>query len=158
VGGYVLYQQTIVTWWYPVAAAAVVAAATAPVMYGRWRIMTTSDNAALNILCHLYVIGSVAYFAFLCGNYVFADTATGHKEEVTVVEKYKKTHRKYRTVGRRRRVQNGTYDNFFLRVEFSGGTDKELSVTRSVYNKTRNGSVMTLYMQKGLFGFPVMKR
>lgn len=156
--GFVFYGKTIIVWWYPVAAAMAVACVTAPLFYDKWGIVTKSSGKWLNALCHMYIIGSIAYFAFLGGNYILADTTTGHKEHATVAAKQKKTHKKYRTVGRRRRIPNGTYDTFSLYLEFENGTKKEISVTRSTYNKSRTGSTRTLYMQKGLLGFPVIKK
>ncbi|WP_288317718.1 hypothetical protein [Xylanibacter caecicola] len=157
IAGYIFYCDTIITWWYPIAAALVPAVATAPQFYNKWRIATTSDKAAINVICHLIVVGSVLYASLLGANYLFADTTTDHVVHATILSKSKETHKKYRTVGRRRRVQNGTYDTFHLYLGFADGSKKSMTVTRSEYNRVRTGGTKTLSLQKGLFGFTVIK-
>ena len=145
------------TWWYPIAAALIPAAATAPRLYNKWRALTTSDKAVINVICHLVVVGSVLYASLLGANYLFADATTGHKVQATILAKHKETHDKYRTVGRRRRVKNGTYDTFHLCLGFADGRKKDMTVTRSEYNRVRTGGTKTMSLQRGLLGFTVIK-
>lgn len=157
IAGYIFYSNTIITWWYPIAAALIPAAATAPRLYGKWRALTTSDKAVINVICHLVVVSSVLYASLLGANYLFADATTGHKVQATILAKHKETHDKYRTVGRRRRVKNGTYDTFHLCLGFADGRKKDMTVTRSEYNRVRTGGTKTMSLQRGLLGFTVIK-
>lgn len=158
IAGYIFYCDTIITWWYPIAAAMVPAIITAKQFYGKWSIMTGSDNRIFNIICHLYVVGAVLYSSLLGANYLFADSTTEHKVQATVISKYKKTHKKYRTVGRRRTISNGTYDSYHICLGFADGTKKSMSVQLNTYNKTRTGGTKTLNLQKGFLGFTVIKK
>lgn len=157
IAGYIFFCDTIITWWYPIAAALIPAAATAPRFHGKWRALTTSDNTAINVICHLVAAGSVLYASLLGANYLFADATTGHEVQATILAKHKETHDKYRTVGRRRRVKNGTYDTFHLCLGFADGRKKNMTVTRSEYNKVRTGGTKTMSLQRGLLGFTVIK-
>lgn len=156
-GGYVLYQKTVITWWWPVAVAMAVAGITVRSLYGKWSVLTTSGNRTLNILCHFFAVGSVAYFAILGINYFFADAGTRHTEEVRVIDKSIRKHQKYRAVGRRRRVADGTYSNYYICVEFADGTGKEIPVTHAFYSRARKGATTVLEIQKGFFGIMVIK-
>lgn len=154
---YVIYGKTMICFWTPVIVAVLVAAVSASFMAGRWRWLTTSDNKILNVSCHLFVVGCVVYSVFLLGNYYMADTNTTHTENVYVEKKEMVKRRKTRRVGRNRYVSDGYRYEYYIHVKREGDSGlKEISVSKSVYNRLRASSIADLEMRKGLFGYPVV--
>ena len=157
VGGYMIYENTLSPWWIPVGIALMIAAITSP-FYKKWGWLTAYKSKTVNLLCHLIGMGSLGYALFLAGNYGLADPSSTYEEEVVVQQKFQKTHKKTRRVGRRRVVADGERKNYYLQVTFKNGMEKEIPVSLSVYNKTRTGGTNTFTFQRGFFGFPVIRR
>ncbi len=154
--GYALYERTLVVWWWPVAAAAAVAAVTMP-LHSRWRWLTESDSRSLNLLCHIYVVCLSAYFCLVGGNFLLSDRASSHGETVVVSEVMKKQHKKYRRLTHNRVVQSGVTYSYYMKAVFADGTSKRLRLSAEAYGKTRPNSRRTVYLERGFFGFSVIR-
>lgn len=156
-GSYASYERTLVVWWWPLIAAAAATLLSAPRIVDAWRHLTGSEDRPLNFACHLFVVGSCTLFAFLGGNYLLADPATPYEEEVLVEARTHDTRQQYRTLRHHRRVPAGKRDLYYLHLRFADGTRKRLQVSRSHYNRTREGARLVLTLRRGLLGFPVIR-
>ena len=47
---------------------------------------------------------------------------------------------------------------YYIGVVFGNGMRKDIPVTRSVYNRTRQGAPTELQLDRGLFGMPVVRK
>jgi len=146
-----------VAWWLPAAAAAAVAAATAAPFADKWRRLTATRDTAANIACHICIAGSLSYAALTGGNFIFADAEPTYEVSCTVGAKFEKTRTIYRTAVHHRRIPVGKRTCYYLRLEFDDGTAKTVAVRPEVYNSTGGGGRKSLKLQRGLFGFPVIR-
>ncbi|MDE6268653.1 MAG: hypothetical protein K2M04_06185 [Muribaculaceae bacterium] len=156
-GGIALYHLTLTKWWIPVIPGAVAAIATLPAFYNKWDVLTGVSSNWVNMLCHVFVAGSVGYFLFLGVNFWCADAGTDVAEKAEVVEKFQKSHTRYRRVSRRTRVADGHYYTYHLMLRLEDGEEKEVSVPLKTYNRTRTGSMREIHVQKGALGMRVIK-
>ena len=79
--GYNIYEDTLAAVWIPVGVGLVVAVVTLP-LYKKWIWLTTMEQKAVNILCHVVCVGVISCSLFLVGNYRMAapaSTATYNK-------------------------------------------------------------------------------
>lgn len=112
----------------------------------------------LNAVCSLIIAGTLTYFALLGCNYWFSDPTSQVKEQVTVIEKFRKEHQRYRRVGRNRMAPSGEhYYSYSIVVKFSDGTVKEIPTAQSAYSRTRINSSLTYNVGVGCLGFRVIK-
>ena len=128
--GYNIYEDTLAAVWIPVGVGLVVAVVTLP-LYKKWIWLTTMEQKAVNILCHV---------------------------TVTVLEKLIKEHEKRRKVGKHRYVSDGVRKEYYLKVAFEDGAIETLHVSTATYNKARKGKPKVLTLQKGGFGLPVITK
>ena len=80
------------------------------------------------------------------------------EEKVTVLSKHIETHKQTRRVGNHRYVPAGERKEYYLQVIFENGTRKKLPVPLSTYNKTRTNATRTLTLEKGFFGYTIIKK
>ena len=59
-------------------------------------------------------------------------------------------------MGRNRYRRGNPYYKYILRVRFDNGRLKEIEVPLKRYNRTRTGGKMTLDLETGLWGYPVI--
>lgn len=156
--GYLLYKHTLIEWFIPLLVATCIAAATLS-LYKRWAWMTNTDSKPLNIICHLTVVGLMSYVLFLGSNFLFADTASTHIEQVVVKSKQVEVRKNTRRSGRHHTTtSSGTRRYYYLNISFENGKEKQLQVRQEVYNVTKTGSKKPLTMRQGCFGFPVIMK
>ncbi|MDE5650555.1 MAG: hypothetical protein K2J65_09290 [Duncaniella sp.] len=156
--GLAIYSNSLTTWWIPVLPAAMVSLGTAPMLCRKWRRLTDVKNWIVNLICHVFVVGSITYSAFLCINYWGADEASDVTENTEVVNKYRQAHTRYRRVGRNRRVADGEYYSYHLLLKFSDGREKAVEVPFSSYRNVKVGGHRILHVQDGLLGIRVIKK
>lgn len=162
---YIVFEKTVVEWWKPVVVGAVAIAVTGMTKMTRWRWLTTTDDRTLNGLFHVYAVGAVAVGVFLLGNYwlpvrdndMTADGRAGYSETVVVEKKEIVERDKTQRVGRHRYRKTGVRYEYYIGVVFENGMRKDIPVTRSVYNRTRQGTTTELQLDRGLFGLPVVR-
>ena len=145
--GYNIYEDTLAAVWIPVGVGLVVAVVTLP-LYKKWIWLTTMEQKAVNILCHVVCVGVISCSLFLVGNYRMAAPASTKEVTVTVLEKLIKEHEK------RRKVRK----EYYLKVAFEDGAIETLHVSTATYNKARKGKPKVLTLQKGGFGLPVITK
>lgn len=134
--GYNIYEDTLAAVWIPVGVGLVVAVVTLP-LYKKWIWLTTMEQKAVNILCHVVCVGVISCSLFLVGNYQMAAPASTKEVTVTVLEKLIKEHEKRRKVGKHRYVSDGVRKEYYLKVAFEDGAIETLHVSTATYNKAR---------------------
>ena len=155
--GFVLYKETLIAWWEPLLMALILAIATL-FFAKKWQWLTRSDNNILNGICHLFHASAFCYLMILGGNFMLADPSSTREEKVTVLSKHIETHKQTRRVGNHRYVPAGERKEYYLQVIFENGTRKKLPVSLSTYNKTRTNATRTLTLEKGFFGYTIIKK
>lgn len=154
--GIAVYGVTVVEWWKPlVAGAAFGAVVMTPASYLVKRI-THGDDSRLNLAVAFVAMTIVGYTAVLGFNYAFADESSASVENTVVVNRFEKTHKKYRRVNRRN-VVTGEYRTYHLVVAFDNGFEKELQVNLRTYNRSAVGRRHDIAVQHGALGADVMK-
>ncbi len=156
VWGYVIYEHTLVDWWLPATGAVVAVLFMLRPLAELWPAVTGSADRTVNLVCHVFAVGAMGWFAFLGGNGLGADIGNDYDETVTVTEKITATRNRYHRSGRRM-VRYDTYKVYYLHLEFGDGRTKRVPVSLPRYNKAREGGLMTLPMSSGRFGFPVVR-
>lgn len=158
VTGYLLYKHTLIDWFILLLVVTCIAVATLS-LYKKWAWMTNTDSKTLNIIYHLIAVGLMSCVLFLGSNFLFADTASTHVEQVLVKSKQIKIRKNSGRSGRRHYSStSGSTKSYYLNMCFENGKEKQLWVKREVYNSTRTGDKKPLKMRQGLFGFPVIMK
>lgn len=155
--GYLLYKHTLIDWFIPLLVAVCVAVATLT-WHRKWKWLIKAEARPLTIICHLLVVTLISYVLFLGSNFLFADKASTHVEQVTVKSKHIEVRKKSRSSGRRHysSTSTGSTKYYYLLVAFENGKEKELQVKLSVYNTSKVGDIKPLTLREGCFGFPVI--
>lgn len=153
-----LYDQTLVEWWRPTLIALILAGAMWFVCRSWWQRIWSKTGVWILAVGHFIAMTGVMLLLILGINKWGADHSTLHAEQVTVVERVRETHYRTQRVGRRHYRQGSPYYKYFLMLEFSDGRLKKYEVSLSRYNHTRTGSEMTLNLETGLLGYPVITR
>lgn len=153
----VIYRDTVMPWWVPVTTGLAVALLSGIPLHDKWSRLTASSSRWFNYMCHVAVMTSVWIFAVLGCNYLFADNSTAHTERAVVVDKTRETHYKSRRMSRRVYTQGAPYYVYVLTVQFADGRTKDMTVKHKKYSRTHVGDSLTVHMQQGFLGYPVMK-
>lgn len=157
VWGFVYFEKTLVSWWIPVLFSTIVSLLVYPFVAGRWQWLTTSAGRIPDFLCHLFIVGTFAYFVFLSLNYYCADSTSTRIEDVVILQKEQAERHQYRRVGRNRMVSAGVHYAYYWKVVFPDGCVKTIPVTLARYNRTRVSSRVQVNLQDGFWGIPVIK-
>ncbi len=154
--GYICYEKTLVVWWLPILFSFLLSLLTFPLFSGCWQRMA-GTKGIVTLFCHFYAVGGTCYFLLLGSNYFWADSSSGWKEEVYILEKENVVKTISSRSGRRYRNVHRTVHYYYLTVRFIDGTCKQVPVSLSVYNRARENGTYIFNMQRGLFGFRVIK-
>lgn len=151
-----LYRQTLVEWWEPLGLALAVSLFSWMLLRKYWIRLWKDVNAYLLLAGHFIVMTGVALLLVLGINKWGADDSTLHPEQVTVEKRMRETHHHTQRVGRRHYRQGTPYYKYFFLVRFENGRQKNIEVSLKRYNRTRTGSTLTLELEKGFFGYPII--
>ncbi|MDE6305219.1 MAG: hypothetical protein K2L90_01370 [Muribaculaceae bacterium] len=155
--GWVVYDRTVVPVMTPVAVAMGAALLTVPLSVRLWRRLVGSDNRWYNLICHIVIVGSVVYTGLLSANFYLADPSSTHTEDVTIESKSKKEHDKYQRIRRHSYRKIGVRYTYHIDVRFQSGFRKTIQVQRGAYRHYKPGNTYPFTLQRGLFGFPIVK-
>lgn len=151
-----LYDRTLVEWWRPTLIAIILAGALWFVCGNWWKRIWSHTGVWILAVGHFISMTGLMLLLVLAINKWGADHSTIHTEQVTVAERVRETHYHTQRVGRRHYRQGTPYYKYYLMLEFHDGRKKKYEVSLSRYNHTRTGSEMTLEMETGLLGYPVI--
>lgn len=153
-----LHRKTIVTAWIPACMSFIIAALLSIKLYPIWRLVTQSTGFVKNYLCSLVVMTGLIVALFYGSNFIWSDPSSQHVEQATVERRYSETHYRTKRVNRRYVKQGEPYNVYYIEIAFSNGKHKTQPVTLKQFNHIRVGNKIPLYMEKGLFSFPVIKK
>lgn len=90
-------------------------------------------------------------------NYFTVDYPDAPNEHGRVVKVYSQQRTRERRVGRRHVGGGETYTEYFARVSFDSGVEKDFNIPVATYVKTHKGDPATALSGSGLLGWRVMK-
>ena len=151
-----LWDYTLVDTVVPLSVG-VVGAIVTGLLFGRsWKSVTGSSNRALNFSCQA-VFGFILFSsAFFMINSWMAD-GERYDEKVEVTERIREKHKRTRRVGRRYVADGPEYYMHYLKVRFDDGQTKKIAIGHGEYARRKAGDSVTVEMQCGKFGYPVIK-
>lgn len=114
------------------------------------------SNEIVNRLIVLIFFTGVLSAGFYGLNFWMSNESTSHKERAVVVKKYRETRHRSRRVGRRY-VQGDPYSVYFIDLQYPGGDIKPREVRVEKFNRTKTGDTLTVSVEMGALGFPVIK-
>ncbi len=153
----VLQNSTLIEWWIPVAAGLVLALPAGMLLRRLMRRLTRMDSTIVNVLVGTALSYAVVTGSFYALNFYRSDATSTHDYSAPVLNKYSEEHYRTRRVSRNRVTRGETYRVYYVVVELPGGRTKAIDVTLAVYNRARTGGQLTLSVEKGFFGIPVIK-
>lgn len=154
---FVMWRNALVEWWIPSVICIVSALVSGVMIHRHWSVLTGSDSRLLNYICH--VVAAVGLFAvlFFAINSFFADRSSLHTERVGVSAKYTEEGYHTRRVGRHYTRRGEKYTNYYIELVFADGRTKRVSVDNRRYNRTRNGDSLSVELEQGALGIPVIR-
>lgn len=152
----VIYERTLVEWWEPLGVALVIALGLWFLLRSRWTRLWSDTSVYVVLLGHMIIMTGAALLLVLGLNIGLADDSTQHSEQVTVESRERETHYHSQRVGRGRYRRGNPYYKYILHVRFENGREKDLEVSLQRYNRTRTGSTLSLNLETGLWGWPVV--
>lgn len=121
-----------------------------------WRNVTGSSSRVLNFCCQAvfgFVLFSAAFFMI---NSWMADDDR-YDVKVEVMERIREKHRQTKRVGRRYVADGPEYYMHYLKVRFDDGQTKMITADHGEYAHSMAGDSVTVEMQRGRFGYSVIK-
>lgn len=152
----VIYERTLVEWWEPLGMALLAALGLWFPLRSRLTRLWKGTSVYGILLGHMVFMTGAALLLILGLNIGLADDATLHSEQVTVESREMETHYHSQRVGRGRYRRGNPYYKYILHVRFENGREKDLEVSLQRYNRCRTGSTLSLNLERGLWGWPVV--
>lgn len=148
-------HRSFIPAWVVCTVAAAVSLPTLLPLLPRWQKMRGLSHRFVAAAMHFLIVGSLAALLFTCANF-FITTST-NEVEVTVTRKYTEWHTHYRRLTRGRMVPDGKYKTYHAELELPDGrtTSTDISFTR--YRNLRPGAKRHITLERGVFGFSVIK-
>lgn len=152
-----LHRDTMIEWWKPMGIA-LVAAMLPGLALGR-----VLDVAGLwRETAGSYVTGVVVAFSMVLGgfyllNYFYSEPSSHEAVVATVTDKYSKQHYHVKRISRHSTVRGRPYRVYYIVLDIPDKGEKELRISLGQYNNVKKGGTVTLEMERGLLGVPVIK-
>lgn len=153
-----IHHDTLINGWWPIAIATVVAVITSMWGWKLWIWLTDMKAVWINCIVHIVITTSILLASFYSVNYWAADRASEISRQVEITSKYYKIHHRTNRTGRRSYSRGTPYKVYFIEITFPSGRTKELQLPYSEYHRLKTGSKITLQVQRGFFGIPVIHR
>ncbi len=153
----VLHDKTLVAWWIPVAVCAAIAVPCALGLQGIIGRLTQFGKRIWNVLTAWVVVFSSLIGLFYILNFYNTDAASVREYSAPVIRKYTQDRYHTRRVSRNRVVRGDKYRVYFITIELPDGRLKKIEVSLSQYNRIKTEKQLSLQLETGLFGVPVIK-
>lgn len=151
-----IFGETLVSAWIPFGMAALIGIVSLP-FASVWKWFTSTSRIWVNCLCNFFVVGCLAAFVILGGNYVFASEDTAHLQAVTVLKKHCERHYRTRRMSRNTVTGGVPYYTYHVLLEMPDGHRKLFAAPYTLYKEINAGSVHEIVVESGLWGMPIMK-
>lgn len=127
-------------------------------LVARWFAKVSgSVKFVINYLIAIVFLTGLFSGAFFALNFCFSAHSTSNVEKAEVVRKYKETRYRTKRISRNRYTRGERYYEYYIDCRYSNGSVKPRLITIERFNRVRTGDSITVNIEKGLFGFPVIK-
>lgn len=161
-----LFGMTLIGPVWIIGASIIFAAVTAFVFWRKWRMITGTHGAFINVICHLVATAGL-FMAFILGvNYFGRDTSESVNVRAEIVKVYSETRHRTKRIARNRYTRGEPYQVYFMDVRLPDGRERKRSISLRRYNlfawssyrhRERPDSV-DLLLTKGALGMAVIER
>ncbi|MDE5791141.1 MAG: phage holin family protein [Muribaculaceae bacterium] len=151
-----LQSLTMIRWWIPLLFSGVMAALSGTVLWRMWQRLTGNYSFTLNFICHFVFFTLLLSGLFYTINFAGAND-NARKEKAPVICKFKEKHYRSRRVGRNRYVRGPEYYEYYVKVEFPKGKEKNIQLPFSTYKGIKQDRDLTLSLSRGLLGVDVIR-
>lgn len=151
-----LQGKTLVEWWKPAAICIVPACLAAALLGDAMRRLTHSEKRLLNAAAMLILSYTLIMGVFYTLNYCKSNPATATTQHALVIRKFTEERYSSKRVGRRY-VRGEKYNVYRLEMRLPDESTKELDITAQQFVNTRKGQSLTLHIEDGFLGLPVIK-
>ena len=117
----------------------------------------TCRRIVLRSLAVLVAVGSLATGTFYALNFSLSDSTRQTEVHAVVERKYTEEHYRTRRVSRRTVGRGEKYTVWYIDLVVDGGVSKTWQVSSGQYRRLHIGDTLTLALERGLFGYPVVK-
>lgn len=143
----VLQRNTLIDWWIPTAVCLPVAAVVGWLLAPTMRTLTAVESKAMNIFAGAILSGSVIVAGAYSLNYYQSNPDTSHAIEAKVVNKYSEV----------RKSKRSRQTVYTIVIKLPDNRQKKFEVPVGDFNRYRNGDIIALHVEDGLFSIPVIK-
>lgn len=153
-----LQQNTLIEWWKPLAVAVIPATILGLSFAEISSRISGWSNRTLNIIvgATFWLIAALGCFYAL--NFFGSDTDSTIDCHARVINKYTEEHYRPRRISRYTTVRGQKYRVYYINLRLPDGKNKKLEITATQYIKIRKGKSITLKIQNGLLGIPIIKK
>lgn len=154
---FALQRDTIVDWWKPAAVCFIPACLFGYMLVGVMRAITGVRNRLINIFAGVVVSFSILSGSFYILNFYKSDAESSKTCHALVVNKYSEERYMVRRVSRHRSVRGQKQMVYYIIIKLPDERTKKIEVPVREYVKMHNGQKLTLKIENGFFGIPVIK-
>ncbi len=154
---FVMWCNALVELWIPLLISGALALITGVSARRWWSGLTGSDSVSLNYICHVVAVCGLFVMLFFLINNAFADNSSLRTERVAVAGKSIEEGYRTRRVGRNHTARGEKYTNYYITLQFADGRTKRVLVDGKRYYHTRNGDSVSVRLEDGALGVPVMR-
>lgn len=153
----VLHNHTIIEWWKPVGVCILFAIPSGILMKGLMHKLMHFSRSVWNVIA-----GAVLWFGIFIGlfyslNYFKSNETSAQERSVKVLSKYTEEHYHTKRVSRNTVTCGEKYKVYYINIELQNDHEKRIEIPAREYVKIKAGSRITLRIETGLFGIPVIK-
>lgn len=148
---------TLVEWWKPVCGCGLLGLVASGRLHKAMRRLTGTTGAALNYAAAFVLSFSMVSGCFYAVNFYQSDAGSRQVCSALVVSKYAKEHYRVRRVSRHTAARGEKYYTYHVGVRLPDGREKSVAMPVDEYVKVRKGQRVSISVEEGLFGIPVIK-
>ena len=153
----VLHDRTLVDRWIPICVCLAAAIPAGFITRNAFRALTGFVSSTANFLIALAASFIILYGCFYTVNYYCTDHHSQTDVSVAVIAKYSEEHYRVKRVSRGRTTRGEKYMVYYMTVLLPDGRVKKMEIPAKRYRSLRADSTITLSLENGYFGFPVIK-
>ncbi len=152
-----LHSFTIIEWWKPVAICGILAFIPTIFFSRHTKTLTSCIMDYLEYPVSFAISFSLLLAIFYASNYFLSDHTSGYDYQAPIVRKYSEVRSRSHKTGRRV-YREEKYTVYIIEAEMKDGKIKKMEKPLSEYNRLKKGAHLNLFMEKGLFSIPVIKK
>lgn len=152
-----IYGVTLISPVWPILVGLAGGVLTGTLFWKYWIHVSGTSSFYINFLINIVATAGI-WAALLLGiNMWGARSESGHDEKVVVERRFAETHHRSKRVGRRYVAQGEPYKVYYVEIAMPDDRRKKLSVGYSEYSRICTGDSVTVSVNRGLLGFPLVR-